>query len=98
MSTLSTASTRAEIEAAYDDNASYAEDASPTKARAFITACRLLIRITPKRAAKGGRGEGELELGVEFFRQEIRDAQRWLALNGTSAQPIKHPSFENFRS
>ena len=34
MSTLSSTSTLAQIEAAYADNASYAEDNSPAKARA----------------------------------------------------------------
>ena len=43
MSTLSSSSTRADVEAAYADDASYAEDASVPNARAFVTACRLLI-------------------------------------------------------
>jgi hypothetical protein len=43
MATLDSTSTLSEILAAYADNASYAEDGSATKARSFITACRLLL-------------------------------------------------------
>ena len=42
MSTLDSTSTLGQVESAYADNASYAEDNSVDKARAFVTACRLL--------------------------------------------------------
>ena len=48
MSTLSSSSTRADVEAAYADDASYVEDASVPKARVFVTACRLLILKYPR--------------------------------------------------
>ncbi len=79
MATLSSSSTLAEIQAAYDDNASYAEDASTVKAVAFITACRLLLRRTYKRQVHGGRGGQELEADPSLLRAELEDARRWLA-------------------
>lgn len=44
MSTLTSASTDTEVEAAYDSNASYLEDRSSSKCGAFITACIFLLR------------------------------------------------------
>lgn len=96
--TLTSASTLAQCQAAYDDNASYEEEASPTKARAFITACRVLIRRIPRRATHGGRGGEEVEMAVEAYRQEINEAKRWLAVHGTSAAGVTVASFENFRT
>jgi hypothetical protein len=62
MASLSSTSTIAEIEAAYADNAGYAEDNSPSKARAFITACRLLLL---KRPTEAGSGTDRLVLSPE---------------------------------
>lgn len=50
MPSLTSASTLAQVEASYDDNASYAEDASVAKAKAFVTACRILLRRLPAEA------------------------------------------------
>jgi hypothetical protein len=47
MATLSSNSTDAEVWAAYDDNASYEEDASRAKALAFVTVGRILRRRIP---------------------------------------------------
>jgi len=87
VSTLSSASTIAEVQAAYDDNASYEEDASTAKCRAFVTACRFLLRRIPKRAVHGGRGGGEeIETDPTQIAAELAKAQRWLAAHaGPSA-------------
>jgi hypothetical protein len=81
MSTLSSTSTRAEVLAAYADNASYEEDASIAKAQAFITAVRILL--SPKhlvqRVAHGGRSAEEVELDLALLREELKAAQGWLA-------------------
>ena len=42
MATISSASSQADIEAAYLDNCGYAEDGSTTMAKAFVTACRAM--------------------------------------------------------
>lgn len=78
MATLTSDSTLEEINAAYDDNASYAEDADTAKAAAFITACRFLLRRTAKRAVDGRSGR-ELEHETRLLREEMEAADRWLA-------------------
>lgn len=97
MSTLSSSSTLAEIQAAYDDNASYVEDDSTAKAQVFVTACRLLLRQTPKVAVHGGRGGREIQLSPELIRDEMRDAQQWLSQKSTAGR-AKRFSLENFRA
>ena len=99
MSTLSSSSTIAQIKAAYDDNASYDEDASVAKAKAFITACRLLIRKTPEELAKG---TGRVKINVDLIAGELSEAQQYVAANDTSGSGgadsrVRHVSFENFR-
>ena len=98
MSSLSSTSTLAEVKAAYADNASYLEDGSAAKARAFITACRLLLLMLPKRAVKGGRTSGEeIELDPSQLAGQIAEAQRFLTECNLSAAPPKVFSCENFR-
>lgn len=84
MSSLSSASTTDEVKASYDDNASYAEDNSPTKCRAFITAGTILLRRIPK-SGKQGR-DNEFELNSDLIRQELETARRWLSTSGTAAK------------
>jgi len=97
MSTLSSSSTYDEITAAYYDNASYEEDSSLEKAAAFITACRFLLRLIPKRTAQGGRGGNETEFDVTVIRQELLDARRWLAFSTTGSSGVRHVSLADFR-
>ena len=97
MSTLTSSSTLAQIVAAYVDNASYEEDASTTKAAAFISACRIILIKRPKKAAVGGE---EIELDLELIARELDSARRWLATNGSVAAGgggVKAISFEGFR-
>ena len=96
MSTLTSSSTDAEVNAAYDDNASYAEDSSATKAAAFITACRFLLRRMAKTA---GHGPATLTLSPELVLQEMRAAQAWLAANPTDTNAgVIHYSFNEMRT
>jgi hypothetical protein len=98
MATLSSSSTLAEVQAAYRDNASYDVDESTTKAGEFITACRMLLLMIPKRAAHGGRGAEEVETDPVVLRAELQEAQRWLrAKRAASAGRVRHFSFENLR-
>src|SRR4051812_46733326 len=99
MSTLSSSSTLTQVEAAYDDNASYAEDGSVAKAKAFITACRMLIRRLP---AEAGTRESHVRLNPDLIRKEMDEARAWVAANDTSSSGSSGPqvtlgSFENFR-
>ena len=104
MSTLSSASTLAQVQAAYDDNASYAEDNSVAKCKAFITACRFLLRRVPKRAAHGGRSGEEIEFDPDVIQKEKEAAELWLSGNdddtdsGTGgAGSIVHCDVSDFR-
>jgi hypothetical protein len=97
---LTSASTLAEIRAAYADNASYEEDSSPAKARGFITACRLLLLNLPKRAVHGGRGGEEIELDLTLISAEMIEAKKWLAVFGSAlaAARATYVDFRDFRS
>ena len=99
MSSLTSSSTLAEIQAAYYDNASWEEDASTTKALAFVTACRFLLLKLPKRVAQGGRGGNETELDPSIIRAELNAARQWLAFSSAAATGggVKHVSLEGFR-
>jgi len=96
---LDSSSSDAEILAAYQDNACYEEEGNVTKAKAFLTACRCLLLILPKRAAHGGRGAEEIELSTDLIQQQLADCRQWLALHDTSNHPprVRHLSLESFR-
>lgn len=84
MSTLSSTSTDEQVWAAYDDNASFEEDASSAKAAAFVTACRILLRRRP--ASYGNDGETVAFDGNAIVTQ-LQRAEKWLAANRASAGP-----------
>lgn len=97
-STLSSASTDAEVEDAYADNASYAEDGSVAKARAFITACRLLLLRRPSQASKGGPGGAALEFDPTLYERQITQAEQYIAVNNTAAgSGVRYTDFADFR-
>jgi hypothetical protein len=82
MSTLSSASTDAEVEAAYDDNAPYREDNSVSMARAFGTACVIMAR---RRELEIWSGSNRLR--GESLRDEGKEALAWADANDSSRQP-----------
>lgn len=100
MSTLNSTSTLAQIEAEYANNASYAEDNSVAKARAFVTACRLLLLKYPKRT---GTPQADLETSIELIQKEKTAAETWLQSHDTgptstsSGPRVTRVSFENSR-
>lgn len=83
MSTLTSASTDSDVWAAYDDNASYDEDGSTTKAKAFRTACRFLLRRQPKRATDGLGSS--VEFNPDLIQKEMDEANDWLRANSTTS-------------
>ena len=96
MSALSSASTLDEINAAYDDNASYREDGSVAKAKVFITACSMLRRRIPSLVQSGNRHQ--VQMRVDLIRAEREDAQKWLTSNDpTSSGSVVGVDFQNFR-
>lgn len=96
MSTLSSASTDAEVWAAYDDNASYQEDVSRAKALTFITACRILARRLPISAGRDGQ-----TITRETLAGEVKDAQAWLYANpgssGGGSTRVRFGDFQDFK-
>lgn len=94
MATLDSSSTLAEIEAAYLDNVSYEEDASAPKARAFVTACKMLLLLRPSQLAAGGN----VQFGDQAqLRAELERAQQYVDAN-LSAGYVRRLDFSNVRA
>jgi hypothetical protein len=98
---LSSSNTLEQIEAAYIDNASYAETGDASKCRAFITACRILLLKTPKQS---GTRDGNVMLSPDLIQKEKEAAEAWLASNssptaadGQSVGTVVRASFRNCR-
>lgn len=94
MSTLGAGSDLNEVLDAYAANASYDEDASVTKARAFATACRILLVRLPTASQIGG---ASVSMDVSLIRQELNRAQQWLSTRSDNTGGVRVASFENFR-
>jgi hypothetical protein len=96
MSTLTSASTLEEVQAAYYDNADYDAVGSVTKAKDFIVACRYLILHLPRNINTAGSGVSPNVIDV---RSEMQRAQTWLASNDTTRAVggVKSYSFKGFR-
>lgn len=95
---LDSTSTMAQIEAAYDDNASYAEDANVTKCRLFITACRMLLRRMPAEIEQAAQASARLKLSPELIQAEKKSAEDWLARTSTAAQDNPISTYGDFRN
>ncbi|MCA9013708.1 MAG: hypothetical protein KDA77_00120 [Planctomycetaceae bacterium] len=96
--TLNSSNTLDDIIAAYADNASYAEDDSVTKARAFVTACNILILKLP---AEQTNGESTTKISTAELRRLKDEAQTWLNKKGSGTSysvKYKHADFTDFRS
>jgi hypothetical protein len=91
---LDSRSTIDDVRAAYADNASYGEDGSVAKARAFVTACRLLIQMQPAAASKGG---DSLSLDLRLLAEQMLEAQRFISHYNLTVAPPRCFSIENFR-
>ena len=66
------------MQASYVDNASYAEDGSVAKAKAFVTACRILLLKLP---AEAGTRESHVRLNPAEISREKHDAEAWVQAN-----------------
>ena len=86
--------------AAYLANLDYDVDDDQTKAETFITACRSLRVLRPKRAGSGG---SEIEVDTNEVKEELAKAEAWLRANSAtystaSSGSVRHLSFEEFRT
>lgn len=75
MATVDSSSSDTAVRNAYDDNASYAEDKSVAKARAFLTAARILLRREYASLSDGGSAA---QKRVDLIQKEIDSAKEWL--------------------
>jgi hypothetical protein len=97
---LSSASTTAQVLAAYADNASYEENDSLAEGRAFVSACRMLLSPAHsfKRSASGGGKGSEVELSQDLLMQQLDQARRWVAAKQeASSGGVTHADFTGFR-
>lgn len=95
MSTLSGSSTDAEVWQSYDDNASFEEDGSATKAAAFVTACRILLRRRPNAMAVDGES---VAFDGALIARDMERARNWLASNrSASGNGVRHLDFSRLR-
>lgn len=100
MSALSSTSSVDDIRDAYADNASWEEDGDVAKAKAFVTACRLLLLVLPRRMQQGGGGGSlnQMDQNTDLIQTEMAKARAFIAANQTgSGGSVRHFSFEDFR-
>jgi hypothetical protein len=95
--TLSSTSTVAEIYASYRDSASYMELSDLAKAKAFVTACIILVELKPRSTTFQGT---EVVLDIESIIVQQKIAQGWISTNpGTGGgSRVTHVDFGSFRS
>lgn len=96
MATVTSESTDAQVWAAYDDNASYEEDGSRTKALAFVTCCNILARRLPLSGSRGGQS-----ISRESLTAQADQARTWLAANpgttGAGSTRYRYADLTNYR-
>ena len=99
MAYVTSASTLAQVQAAYDDAASYAMEANVTKAKEFIAACIVLLRRTPSTVMHTNEGGTEqVSYNPQTIQAEKTRAEQWLAAYQVQARQVKYPDFDLFRS
>jgi hypothetical protein len=101
MAAIDSSSSLAAVEASYDDNASYLEEVSAAKARAFISAATILLRRMPETA---GTREANFQYRMDLIQKELQKAREWLAANdggatslASSGPAVKRLDFRNSR-
>lgn len=82
MSYVTSASTDAQVRAAYQDNASYDVEGDATKCKRFIVAARILLQREPQSA---GRGGSAVSLDKQSVREALDRAEDWLGSNAPVA-------------
>ena len=88
---LDSTTTFTQAVASYKTNASYEEEGSVSKAKAFITAVRHLL-ITPQKINHSNREE--LEHNMVIWREELKAAQQFVARDSGS---VRHYDLSEFR-
>lgn len=96
---LSSNSSLAEINAAYEDHCDYDLEGSVEDCRVFIKACRILLR---RMTEEDQRGDRRIRDSYVKIRDELAKAESWLKANDSTQQQygngsVIHASFEDFR-
>lgn len=94
-----TTPTLATVRGAYIENADYESEASPERARAFLTAARRLLVMLPASAV--GKDRSQVDFETSQIREEIKACQAWIVANpSTTAQQndpsVLHHDFSEF--
>jgi hypothetical protein len=100
---ITSASTLAQVQAEYENNADFESPPSPAKAQAFIVACRyLLVRLPSNMDHASGSGRRAIQRNLEVIQGELEWARAWVATNGAAGTAAsagaRHFSFEDLRS
>lgn len=95
--TVDSSSTLDEVEAEYDDTASYLVDGSVEKARRFEVAVRILIRRVADEKSHGSSRLARRE-NLRLLQKELEDVRGWLRANDTNRRPrAVHGDMSHFR-
>lgn len=100
MAFVTSASTLAEVKAAYEDNVQYDVGGGVTMAQEFLVAARIYLRRMAQQTSKAGT---LLQDEYRKIEAEITKAEQWLGANNPSATTavapggVRHLSVENFR-
>jgi len=76
---IGSSSTLAEVQAEYDDTASYAETDDLNKCVRFQTACRILMRRQFRSTSGAGLG---VVSNMDMIAKELENAHQWLHEHG----------------
>jgi hypothetical protein len=98
MATVDSTSTREEVLDAIADNASYREDNSVAKCKAFITALRVFIHKW--RFVESRENARQIRYSESEARLDLASAEAWLNANNTGNAPygrVKQYSVGSFR-
>jgi hypothetical protein len=94
MAVPTSATSDADLWAAYDDAAGYDISGSVTQAREFIVACRIILRRRPKSVS----GDGQ-SATFEDISDQLARAERWLAgQNSYGRIGPRHLDFRGLRT
>lgn len=95
MATITASSTLKQIRQEYVANASYEEDASESKCKAFITAARALLPMLPV-TATGFGGDAMVQFSVTSVQAALEQAKMWL--NSRATGRVTFADFRDNRS
>ena len=95
MAAITASSTLDDIRKEYLANASYEEDGSESKCKAFITAARALLAFLPV-AATGFGDDAMVQFSVTSVNDALKMAQRWLS--GRATGRVTYVDFRDFRT